>query len=582
MPPSGIQTPTLNWSSDTPEDLAAITCPNCGSWKCKRLVLDIDLHLPGDQNRHLRLLHCPACFCRFYDDQRSADYGELNVTDRGRIPFYVQQGAGLSLIIRPLTQVRWTGPCAYMEVGCGYGFGLDYAVNTRGWQGIGVDPGPLAREGRAALGLPIELRYLCERGEAPGSLDVITGAEVIEHVGSPLAFLRTLRRMLRPGGVLILTTPNGDDIGPETSRGVIVPLLSPTTHLIIQNPASLSWLLRNAGFRYVQTDIDGHSVVAFASNSPLDLEVDPARLRQEFRKHLQRRAEASEETSDSLLGFAGRAFQEAVNDGDMAAADQAWALLQPCCQARFDIDLDEIDALPAAVANCELEEMGRLVPLNLAGLLYASGIRRLFAGAARPELEGRFALAAETAVAMRRALGQLAMEDGQTEDIGWTAQAEALLCAAERAAPALAARVVTLPPAPNGGEARRRWFVQRILTTLVMQGHYRLASDVVKAAGLHLEHFAEPNVQPRTDAERDALYSLAVLALNLPDEPGFLGGPSIARQRFIRVRDHLRPEDGLWAASSTRRGRCCGCTSDLSLVTRNFSGRQVLERFQAD
>ena len=539
----------LDWAGDTPEDLAAMTCPNCGSGARKRRVVGIDLQLPGDHSRRLQVLHCPACSCRFYDDQRSADYDEPNITDRGRVPFYVQQGAGLSLIVRPLAQLRRSGPCAYMEVGCGYGFGLDYAVNTRGWQGVGVDPGPLAREGRAALGLPIELRYLRDDDEAAGTMDAITGAEVIEHVGRPSTFVRTLRTMLRPAGVLILTTPNGDDIRPETPRGVIVPLLSPTTHLVIQNPASLTWLLRDAGFQHVHVEIDGHSAVAFASDSPLDLERDPDRLRAEYRRHLQRRAEASAPSSDPMLGFAGRAFQEAMNDGDMAAADRAWALLRPSCQARFGFDLDAIDALPAAASHCGLEEMSRLLPLNLAGLLYASSIRRLFAGAARPQLEARFALAAQTAHVMRRALGALAMEDGQTEDIGWTAQAEALLCAAEAARPDLTARVMTLPPAPNGGETRRRGFVQRVLTTLVNAGHYRLAGDVVRAAGLHREQFAEPIARPRTDAERDALYSLAVLALNLPDEPGFLGGAPLARQRFVRVRDHLRPEDGLWAAS---------------------------------
>ena len=60
---------------------------------------------------------------------------------RGRVPFYVQQGAGIWLITRPLAQLR-NAPASscYMEVGCGFGFGLDYAIRTKGWDGRGIDP----------------------------------------------------------------------------------------------------------------------------------------------------------------------------------------------------------------------------------------------------------------------------------------------------------------------------------------------------------------------------------------------------------------------------------------------------------
>ena len=122
------------------------------------------------------------------------DYAEPKLNDRGRVPFYVQQGAGVSLITRPLAQLRRGAGAAYMEVGCGYGFGLDFALRTKGWSGIGIDPAPLAALGRDALGLPIDLRYLRDDDEARGTMDVVTGSEVIEHVTSPRAFVRTLAR----------------------------------------------------------------------------------------------------------------------------------------------------------------------------------------------------------------------------------------------------------------------------------------------------------------------------------------------------------------------------------------------------
>jgi 2-polyprenyl-3-methyl-5-hydroxy-6-metoxy-1,4-benzoquinol methylase len=46
----------------------------------------------------------------------------------------------------------------------------------------------------------------------PASFDLITAIEVIEHVESPIGFLRNIRRLLSPGGVALITTPNVDSL----------------------------------------------------------------------------------------------------------------------------------------------------------------------------------------------------------------------------------------------------------------------------------------------------------------------------------------------------------------------------------
>ena len=546
--PTIVQPPTLLWADSnfgTPANLQAMPCPNCGAPEPKSLVLTIDVQLPDSPSKRLRLLRCPACTCHFYDSQVPPDYGEPALNDRGRVPFYVQQGAGVSLITRPLAQAAASAGSAYMEIGCGYGFGLDFALNTRGWHGVGIDPAPLAALGRDALQLPIELRYLRDDDEARGTMDVVMGSEVVEHVTSPAAFVRTLRAMLKPGGLLILTTPNGADIDSTSPPGIIIPLLSPSLHLVIQSTASLTALLRQAGFAHVDVQVDSHSLVAFASDAPLALECDHDRLRRMFRAHLARRAAACDPRSDVFLGFAGRAFQESVNDGDLDAAANAWALLDPACRERFGLDLDHLDALPEAVATCGLEEMARLVPLNLGGLLYARGVQRLSEGASRSGLERQFNLAAMAAAAMRRALNELAMEDGQTEDIGWTAAAEALLCAAAGGARDIGARLGALPSAPAGGSIRRRAMLGRALGNLVNAGHYDLARGVVQR-----ENLGDPATDaPMTDGERDLVFSLAVLDVQAGPDGYPLGDASAARRRFSRVRASAPPGTGLWWAA---------------------------------
>ena len=528
--------------------LASMACPNCGSSAPKTMVLGVDVQLPDHPSKHLLVLRCPSCSAHFYDSQIPPDYAEPALNDRGRVPFYVQQGAGVSLITRPLARIRRPHAARYMEVGCGYGFGLDFAINTLGWQGVGIDPAPLAALGRDALNLPIELRYLRDDDEARGTVDIVMGSEVIEHVTSPTAFVRTLKAMLKPDGVLILTTPNGDDIDRATPPGIIVPLLSPSLHLVIQNRDSLSTLLRNAGFGHVEVEIDSHSLVAFASDAPLGLEHDSGVLRRVFRDHLQRRAAAVDPASDLLLAFAARAFCESVNDEDMDAADRAWALLVPACSKRFGIALDSLATLPAEISHCSLERMAALVPLNLGGLLYARAIRRLQAGTPRSSLEAQFSLAAEASDAMRRALGELAMEDGQTEDIGWTARSEALLCAAEAGDPSIASRFAALPPAPNGGAARRRSIALRALASLVNSGHYAEAHAFVHELALDSEPFTE-NGADLPEAERDALFCLAVLGTRKGADGAPFKPAAQTRDWFRRVRLQTKPGSDLWWAS---------------------------------
>jgi SAM-dependent methyltransferase len=50
-----------------------------------------------------------------------------------------------------------------------------------------------------------------DRGLSSG-FDLITSVEVIEHLESPFAFLRSIERLLKPEGIAVLTTPNVENI----------------------------------------------------------------------------------------------------------------------------------------------------------------------------------------------------------------------------------------------------------------------------------------------------------------------------------------------------------------------------------
>jgi hypothetical protein len=289
-------------------------------------------------------------------------------------------------------------------------------------------------------------------------------------------------------------------------------------------------LLAGAGFRHVRVEVDSHSLLAFASDVELDLETDPGRLRAAYLAHLGRRCGELDPGSDVFLGYAGRALFECVNAGDLVGAQASWDRLVPASHARFGLDLDRLAALPAEAGSCGLEELARLMPLNLGAILYGGAMLELLRGAPRAELERPFSLAAQAADALRRALGQLAMADGLTEDIVWIATAEAVLCAAAAGDPDAAARMFALPPCPADA-GRRSGFVERVLTTLVNRGQYPAARDLAVAE--RLLGGPESETAIASDSGRDARFALGVLDVQ-PD--GDLGR---ARRRFASARRGL-------------------------------------------
>jgi 2-polyprenyl-3-methyl-5-hydroxy-6-metoxy-1,4-benzoquinol methylase len=102
----------------------------------------------------------------------------------------------------------------FLDVGCGSGLfvdGLNRATGMadRGWALVGVDVSEHAIE--IAQRLPYDFRRVNLEEGIPledGSVDIVYAGEVIEHVYNPDALLEECRRVLRPGGHVVLTTPN--------------------------------------------------------------------------------------------------------------------------------------------------------------------------------------------------------------------------------------------------------------------------------------------------------------------------------------------------------------------------------------
>ena len=151
-----------------------------------------------------------------------------------------------------------------LEVGTGAGLFLKAAARA-GWDASGLE---LSSEGAAFARDRLELDVRQERAEqmsfAPATFDVAVMFDVIEHLFDPRAVLTASRRALKPGGILVVSTPNFGALS-RFVLGIDWAVLSPLEHTYYYTERTLAAMLRACGF--VRTE----AVRRFAGWSPIEI-----------------------------------------------------------------------------------------------------------------------------------------------------------------------------------------------------------------------------------------------------------------------------------------------------------------------
>ncbi len=150
-----------------------------------------------------------------------------------------------------------------LDVGCGEGLFTSELVRA-GAHAVGID---VAEEPlhRARAGHPeLELALVAEEGPwelEDGAFDVVWAGEVIEHVLDTAAWLSEIRRVLRSGGSLLLSTPAHDRltlIRLALSRRAFAAHFDPRSdHLRFYSRQTLAQLLGEFGFEQVSVQQAG-------------------------------------------------------------------------------------------------------------------------------------------------------------------------------------------------------------------------------------------------------------------------------------------------------------------------------------
>ncbi len=140
-----------------------------------------------------------------------------------------------------------------LDIGCSAGFFLKVARDN-GWETYGLDiSDDTARIARERYGLEVLTGTIEEISYAPNHFDVVMMGDVIEHTANPVNTMLAVNKILKPDGLVILSTPNIDGLFPKLSYKVskIInywPHPEPPGHLFQFSKETLTRLLTQTGF----------------------------------------------------------------------------------------------------------------------------------------------------------------------------------------------------------------------------------------------------------------------------------------------------------------------------------------------
>lgn len=275
------------WPPDELEEVPA--CPVCGSRDRRVLYGELgDLQYqcaPGLWTFH-RCLRCSSAYLdprptpesigRAYTSYYTHDigsepggplgkvklrlrYGFLNHTKGYRLSPAWRAGAwavrvlpqqrGQALKVVRLLPTRRAG-MRVLDVGCGSGGFLDL-MRWQGWDAQGLEPDQEAVDLARRRGLDVMHGTVDRLTDYPAaSFDAVTMSHVIEHLHDPVATLRACVRLLAPGGLMYIATPNLDARGRAIFGRHWIGIDAPR-HLVLFTWDSLEDAARAAGLTVI-------------------------------------------------------------------------------------------------------------------------------------------------------------------------------------------------------------------------------------------------------------------------------------------------------------------------------------------
>lgn len=164
-----------------------------------------------------------------------------------------------------------------VEIGAGFGTFCAVANEEEAFsQVLAIEPTPEMADACRSRGVSVLEKKVEEIGDDVEEADVVVAFEVVEHLFEPSGFFKQAQRLLRPGGLLIVTCPNGEGFDIATLREESLAI--DPEHVNLFNPESLSLLAERTGFNVLEVTTPGRLDAEFVRTAVLEDRFDVANI----------------------------------------------------------------------------------------------------------------------------------------------------------------------------------------------------------------------------------------------------------------------------------------------------------------
>jgi SAM-dependent methyltransferase len=260
-------------------EFVAVDCPACRGSDSRFVFEKFTFHYVACTKcatLYMNPRPSPAVMASYYDSSENYRYWATHI-------FPASEAARREKIHRPWLQRivdytnRYEVPRKLLvEVGAGFGTFASLARES-GLFGrvIAVERTPEMAQACRTRGVEVIAKPVEDIGDEVPAADVAVAFEVIEHLFAPTQFLEQVARRLRPGGLLVLSCPNGEGFDISLLGGLSLAI--DPEHVNLFNPRSLKVLVERCGFEVLEVTTPGRLDAEFVHDAIISGKYDVSR-----------------------------------------------------------------------------------------------------------------------------------------------------------------------------------------------------------------------------------------------------------------------------------------------------------------